>query len=160
MAIYATFGKTQGAVTAKGFENHVECTSFSLAGGRNIFMEVGTGVDRESTKPYLNEFVVTKKMDQASPDMWIGSLVGKTIDKVEVKCIKTSEDALEKYLHYTLEDVLVSSYNISNDDGTQGYESVSLAYNKIEMKYHPRKPDNSLGDPIPAGYDVKLGKKL
>ncbi len=160
MAIYATFGKIQGSVTAQGFENHIECTSFTMCGGRFISMEVGTGQDREATKPFLTEFTLVKLMDKSSPHMWLGSLVGKTIDKVEVKCIKTSDDALEKYLTYTLEDVLVSAYNVANDKGSNGTESVSLAYNKIEMKYHPRNPDNTLGSAIPAGYDVKQGKKL
>ena len=160
MAIYAKFGKMQGSVTAEGFENDIECQSFNFGGGRFISMEVGTGKDREGTKPFLTEFILTKQMDKSSPHMWLGSLVGKAIDKVEVQCIKTSDDALEKYLTYTLEDVLVSAYDLSNEQGTNGLEAVNLAYNKIEMKYHPREADNTLGGAIPAGYDVKAGKKL
>ena len=160
MAIYATFGKLQGSVTAEGFKDHIECTSFTFSGGRHVSMEVGTGQDREGTKPYVTEFVLCKTLDKSSPHMWLGSLVGKAIDKVEIKCIKTAEDDLEQYLSYTLEEVLVSNYDISSDNGTDGFEAVNLAYNKIEMKYHPRMNDNTLGSAIPAGYDVKTGKKL
>ena len=160
MAIYATFGKIEGSVTAEGFTNHILCKSFHFATGRFVSMEVGTGKDREGTSPFLSEFILTKQMDKSSPHMWLGSLVGKAIDKVEVKCIKTSDDAVEQYLSYTLEDVLVSSYDLTGDKSSDGIEAVNLAYNKIEMKYHPREDDNTLGNPIPVGYDVKFGKKL
>ena len=39
-------------------------------------------------------------------------------------------------------------------------DAVLVAFNKFEMKYRPSKEDNSLGNPIPGGYDVKVGKKL
>ena len=160
MAIYATMGKFQGSVTAEGFKDHIECTSFSFSGGRHVSMEVGTGQDREGTKPFMTELVLCKKLDKSTPHMWMGSLVGKSIDKVEVKCIKTADEGLEQYMVYTLEDVLVSNYDISANSGPDGHETISLAYNKIEMKYQPRMSDNTLGSPIPAGYDIKTGKKI
>ncbi len=160
MAIYADFGKIQGSVNAKGFENHIEWDSFNLVSGRHISMAVGAGKERESDKPFITEFQLSKEMDKSSPEMFLGALVGKAIDKVQIKCVKTSEDATEQYLSYTLDDVLVSAYAVSGNEGSDPYENVTLAFNKIEMKYHPRKEDNSLGDPVPAGYDVKLGKKL
>ena len=160
MAIYADFGKIQGSVTAKGFENHIEWEHFGFAANRNITMRVGAGAERESDKPDVGQFTLGKKMDKASPNMFLSSLVGKAIDKVEVKCVKTSGDATEQYLSYVLSDVLVSTYSVSGHEEDDPFESVSLAFNKIEMKYHPRKPDNTLGSAIPGGYDVKLGKKL
>ena len=160
MAIYATFGKIKGPVTAKGFENHIQLHAAAVSAHRSVSMVVGTGKNREADSPHLQEFTVFKAMDKASPQLWMNSLTGKVIDKVEIKFVKTSEDALEQYLCYTLENVLVSSYVLDDEDARDPVETVTLAYNKIQMRYCPRKPDNSLGDPIPAGYDVKLGKKL
>ena len=160
MGIYADFGQIQGSVTAKGFENHIEWEHFGFAANRNITMKVGAGSERESDKPDVGVFTLGKVMDKSSPKMFLGALVGKAIDKVQVKCVKTSGDAVEQYLSYTLSDVLVSTYSVSGSEDGDPFESVALAFNKIEMKYHPRKEDNTLDSPVPAGYDVKLGKKL
>ena len=160
MAIFAKFGKIEGSVSAKGFEKHIELLSAIHSSSRDVSMEVGTGRDREADIPEIQHFQITKAVDKSSPKMWMSSLVGKAIDKVEIKFIKTSEDALEQYLTFTLEGVLVSGYNLGDVKKEQGEEALSLAYNKILMKYCPREPDNSLGNPIPAGYDVTLGKKI
>ena len=66
MAIYADFGKIQGAVTAKGYENHIEWDHFGFAANRNISMKVGAGSERESDKPDVGQFTLGKKMDKAS----------------------------------------------------------------------------------------------
>ena len=160
MAIYADFGKIKGSVTAEGFKDHIEFSSFSLGSGRSIFMEVGKGTEREPTAPTISEVTVIKSMDKSSPDFFLGSMVGKAIDKAEIKFVKTSEGALERYLTYTLHDVLVSAYDVGGQKEENPTETLSLAYTKIEMKYHPRKSDNTNDSAIPAGYDVDKGKKL
>ena len=159
MAIYMKMGKIAGDVSATGFEQYIECYSFQMGAGRGISMSVGSGKEREATKPSLSEVTLSKSMDKASPYLFRESCVGKAIDKVETKFVKTSADALENYLTYTLDKVLVSSYSASSG-GDEPSESISLAYTKIEMKYHPRKPDNTLDSAIPAGYDLELGKKI
>ena len=160
MAIYADFGKTKGSVTAEGFKDHIEFSSFSLGSGRSIYMEVGKGTEREPTAPSISEVTMLKQMDKSSPDFFLGSMVGKALDKVEIKFVKTSEGALENYLTYTLHDVLVSAYDVSGAKEENPMETINLAYTKIEMKYHPRKSDNTKGSAIPVGYDVDKGKKL
>ena len=159
MAIYVKMGSIEGNVTAKGFEKHIECLAANFGITRHVSMSVGSGKEREATKPSLSEVTLSKSMDKASPYLFLESCVGKAIDKVEIKFVKTSADALENYLTYTLDKVLVSSYSASSG-GDEPSESISLAYTKIEMKYHPRKPDNTLDSAIPAGYDLELGKKV
>ena len=159
MAIYMKIGKHEGDVSAEGWEKWIECHSFQFGAGRGISMSVGSGKEREATKPSLSEVTLAKSMDRASPGLLLEACVGKAIDKVEIDFVKTSADKLENYLKYTLENVLVSSYSCSSG-GDDPSESLSLAYTKFEMKYHPRKPDNTLDSALPAGYDLELGKKL
>ena len=159
MAIYMKMGKIAGDVSASGFEQYIELFSFEFGSGRGISMSVGSGKEREATKPSLSEVTCAKAMDKASPYLFLESCVGKAIDKVEIKFVKTSADALENYLTYTLDNVLISSYSAASE-GEDPSETLSLAYTKVEMKYHPRKPDNTLDSAIPAGYDLELGKKV
>jgi type VI secretion system secreted protein Hcp len=159
MAIYVKFGKIEGDVSAEGWEKWIEAGSFQFGAGRGISMSVGSGREREATKPSLSEVTVTKSMDKSSPYLFLEACVGKATDKVVIDFVKTSADKLENYLKYTLYDALVSSYSASSG-GEDPSESVSIAYNKFEMKYFPRKKDNTLDSPVPAGYDLEAGKKL
>ena len=159
MAIYMKLGKIEGNVTSASHEKWVEAYSFQFGSGRGISMSVGSGKEREATKPSLSEVTVSKAMDKASPYLFLESCVGKAIDKVEIHFVKTQADVLETYLIYELEKCLVSSYSASSG-GDEPSESISLAYTKIIMKYHPRKNDNTLDSAIPAGYDLELGKKV
>ena len=160
MAIYADFGKIHGSVTAEGFKNHIEFNSFKLGSGRHILMEVGKGTNREGSIPSISEVSMDKKMDKSSPYFFVGSVAGKAIDKVEIKFVKTSKGGTEKYLTYTLYNVLVSGYDIGGSKDGDPQEHIGLAYTKIEMKYHPRNAENTTNSAIPTGYDVDTGKKL
>ena len=160
MAIYANFGKIKGSTTAEGYKDMIEFTDFQLGSGRQISMEVGKGTERESTKPAISQITLNKRMDKSSPDFFIGALAGKALDKVEINFAKTSKGALETYTTYTLENVLVDNYTVTGYKEGHPEESVSLAYTKIEMKYHPRKSDNTKDSPIPVGYDVDKGAKV
>ena len=160
MAIFANFGKIKGSTTAEGYKDMIEFHDFQLGSGRQINMEVGKGMERESTKPSISQVTMNKKMDKSSTDFFVGSLAGQAIDKVEINFVKTSKGALETYATYTLENVLVDNYTVSGHKEGHPEETVSLAYTKIEMKYHPRKADNTKGSPIPVGYDVDKGAKI
>jgi type VI secretion system secreted protein Hcp len=162
MAIYMKMGKIEGNVTAQGYEKLIECDSAMLGVARFVNMSVGSGKEREVHAPQPIEVVITKNADKATPYMFGESLAGKAIDEVELKFVKTANDAIETFMTWTLKDVLISSYNASGFGESEGepMESLMLAYTKVEMKYHPRNPDNTLAAAIPAGYDLRLAKKL
>ena len=159
MAIYMKMGKIEGNVTAQGYEKLMECESVTLSTDREITLSVGAGKEREVSKPAFQEIMVTKEADKATPYLFQEAFTGKAVDEVEIRFAKTSNDAIETYMTYVLKDALISSYQISSGSDGDPYESVSIAFTKFEMKYHPRESDNQLGSAIPVGYDLKLGKK-
>ena len=159
MAIYSLFSKIEGPVTAKGYENHIEWDQMSFYTSRNISMNVGVGGERESDKPRLSEVFLTKKMDKATPLLFNKLLLGKAFAKVEIKAVKTSKNALEEYLSYVLEDVMIATCQVDVNKDEFPMVNLSLAYNKIKVSYRPRLNSNALGKPVRGGYDVKNGKR-
>ena len=161
MAIYLRFkekSNIKGEVTAKGYEDWIQCHSLQYGVGRGISMAVGSGERRESTNPSISEVTCTKNMDKSSAPIFQESLVGTGSD-IEIHLVQTGADQIDNYLQLVLTDCLVSSYSVSSG-GENPSESFSLNFTKIEMKYIPYDKDHNPGSPIPAGYDLNLGHKI
>ena len=157
MAIYLKIDGIDGDVTAEGHEKWIECMSMQFGVGRGITTPTGSSAERESSAPSVSEVSVTKNMDQSTPNLFSESCVGKS-KEVKIDLIQTGE-ALETYMSYTLTDALISGYSVSTG-GDRPTESVSFNFTKIEMKYTPYDNKHNAGSPLPAGYDVSLGKKV
>lgn len=157
MAIYLKVDGIDGDVTAEGHEQWIECSSMQFGVGRGIHTPTGSSQERESSAPSVSEVSVTKAMDLATPMIFSESCVGKS-KEVKIDLIQTGE-ALETYMSYTLTNALISGYSVSTS-GERPSESLSFNFTKIEMKYTPYDNEHNAGSPLPAGYDVSLGKKV
>ncbi len=157
MAIYANIDGLTGDVTAAGHENWIAFDSLQWGVGRGIHTPTGSSQERESSAPSVSEVTVTKMMDQCSPSLFSEACVG-TAKTVQIHLVKTGQE-LETYMEYTLTNALISGYSVSSG-GDKPSESVSFNFTKVEMKYTPYDNEHNPGSPIPAGYDIALGKKI
>lgn len=162
MAIYMNFNSNTpaGDVTAKGFEGWIEVDSFNFGVGRAITMEAGAMSNREATRPSLSEVTITKPLDAASGGLFRQSVVGDEGVTVVFHVVQTGAAAVEDYAVYTLEDVIVSSYNISAAAGSAPQETISLSFAKIEadLRHADKKNMNSKVGPV--GYDLTTATPL
>lgn len=157
MAIYMKFDGVDGDVTAEGHEKWIDCGSLQWGVGRSIRTPTGSSQEREASAPQVSEVTITKSMDAASAKLFAESVAGKS-KTIKIDLVKTG-DTLENYMQYELTDALISSYSISSG-GDRPMESISFNFTKIQMKYTPYDNKHQPQSPIPAGYDVSLGKKL
>ncbi len=157
MAIYLQIDDIEGNVTEGAHEGWTEIDSLQWGVGRAIASAIGRAADRESSQPSISEISVTKLMDEASPHFFSEACVGEGKPMVIEFC-KTGE-AAEVYMKYELEDCMISGYSVSSG-GDRPTESISLSFTRIEMTYTPTEKDGSLGNPIPAGYDMVAGAKV
>jgi len=163
MPYYAKIPNIEGSVSTKGYENQIELASIDAGISRNINTRPGHTTDREYSTPKLSEFVVTKVMDKSSPYLFEASCTGQSIGGVVITASGSSASA-DKYLQYTLSDVIISHYNM-NGISTEGdeqhpSETLSFNYSKIEMSYVPRTKDNRPSAAIRAGYDVTTARRI
>jgi type VI secretion system secreted protein Hcp len=124
---------------------------------RSISTKTGSSQERESTAPMLSDVTIVKSMDKCTPKLFEQACIG-TSKLVKIDLVQTGEQ-LDTYMSYELADSLITSHSTSSS-GDRPSESVGFNFTKIEMKYTPYDNKHKPGSPIPAGYDVSLGKKV
>jgi type VI secretion system secreted protein Hcp len=135
----------RGTVKKKGHEGWVELQSAQFGGQRSVSSGTGRGANREANAPSISEMVVTKVQDEASTALFRESLQGTG---VQVTIDFTKADGADEsiFMSITLQDTLISSYNVSGHGGdTTGkpMESLSLNFTKITFDTQGKGPDIS-----------------
>lgn len=105
----------EGPVTTKGYEKQIQLESIDFEIKRDLHTRVGNTSSREGSLPQLGKFIVKKFVDKTSPDFFKYSASGKPFPKVTIN-FTTTGSSPETYLMYELSEVIMSSYEISEDD--------------------------------------------
>ena len=104
---------------------------------------------------------IVKYLDKSSPKLALYSCSGKRIKEVTLELCRASGDK-QKFMEYKMEDVLISSVNVSGSvagSETIPVEEISLEYAKISWTY--TEFDNTTGKPIgnvQSNWDLTAGK--
>jgi type VI secretion system secreted protein Hcp len=140
-------------------KNEIELLSWSWGEAQQGTGGFGTGSG--AGKVMMQDLSITKFVDKASPKLLLACANGKHIGTGTIVARKAGETQQE-YLKIKLEEVLISSYNVSGTGagGDLPSESVSLNFSKITMNYSPQKKDGSLDAALSAGWDVKQNIKV
>ncbi len=80
------------------------------------------------------DFSVVKSIDKASNTLNLTCCNGKHIKEVKFELCRATEKK-EKYMEYTLQDVIISSVSIGGGGGGLPTESVTFNYGKITWNY-------------------------
>lgn len=159
MPIYMKIDGIDGAVTEASHDKWIDCSSLQWGSARSIASTTGSTRNREASQPSISEVNITKEMDEASPYLFLESVVGKG-KTVNIHMVQTGGGGeLETYMEYDLENCLVSNYTVSSG-GDRPIENVALSFTKLVMRYIPTAMDRSNEAQIPAGYDMSTAKKV
>lgn len=125
--------EVKGESKQDGYENQIEILSFSWgvsqAGGFSY--GGGGGV----AKANLQDLSVSYRQCAASVKIMQFCAGGKHLDSAMLTCLKASGDKQDKYMTYTLTDVVVSSYQSGGSGDDMPIESMSLNFAKIEFEF-------------------------
>ena len=148
-----------GESTDSKHKGELELESFSWGETNSGTAARGGGAGAGKVIP--QDFMFTKRMDKASPTLFIGCATGQHFKDALVTARKAGGEQQE-YLKIKLEDVMVSSYQTSGGPGANGvvFDHVSLNFAKLEMVYKEQKPDGSLGGEVKQKYDYAANKKV
>ena len=147
-----------GNATAEGFDGQMVIENFSFGVGRNIGMQVGGMANREVGTPNVSEINFSHVVDSSTTSLAKAAMIDREGVKATVTFVNTG-DELSKYLVYTLENVLVSSYSLTADGQGRAVENISLSFSWIEMNYTDRSEVNADANPQIFAYDLLKGKK-
>ena len=140
-------------------KGEIELESYSW--GQVQSGSAGHGGGGGAGKVQPQDFHFVKKVDKASPVLMIACATGQHFKSVILTARKAGAGQQE-YLKITMEDVLISSYQIggSAHSDVVPLDQVAMNFAKLEMSYKEQKPDGSLGGEVKQKYDYAANKKL
>lgn len=140
----------------------MQVESLDFGTHRDIHVQPGRVTDRETNLTHIGDFVVSKHIDKASPHLFVHSCTGATLGTVIIHACHTSDDG-SPYLVYTLDNVMLSHYDISGNSPEATdmlMETLHLNFTKAQMKFVPRDASNKPQSPIIAGFDLEKATKV
>jgi len=161
---YDAFLKLNGVTGESQKEGHtgqIELMSFSWGASNPTTVAIGTGM--AAGKVSLSDFSVMKVTDKASPTLFANCCAGKPIDKASVFIQKaTGGTTGETYLQYDFTNIFTTTIQWSGSTGGDDTptESVSFAYEQVQITYKPQDATGKLGSQVIAGWNQAQNKKV
>lgn len=119
------------------------------------------GRGRSRSKAKVENIVVTKFTDAASPYLALACLQGKSFDEIVLSLRKDSGDAHLDYLTITMTNCQITGFDMENDgsdpDDDLVTEHVGLAFESIRIRYVVQADDHSAGNEHETEYDLAGG---
>ncbi|HVO98284.1 MAG TPA: type VI secretion system tube protein Hcp [Bryobacteraceae bacterium] len=116
----------------------------------------------------LEDLLVWKKIDKASPKLFQHHCSGEPIKKIVLTGRKAGKDQ-QDYLKITLTDCIVSQFNHGATPGGDGgktfddwehLEQIGFNFATIDYSYKEQKADGTLGGEIKGGWHAVQNKPL
>lgn len=119
---------------------------------------VTQGAGRPRARAEAGPVSVGKFYDASSPYIALAAMQGKSFDEVVISFRQDSGEAHLDYLTITLENVIISSYDLNGPPENEEIEDrVQLSFEKINVKYVVQADDHSSGDEHEIEFDVVAG---
>ncbi len=111
-------------------------------------------------KSVHEDFVIVKRMDRASPKLYLACCTGQRLSEVTMEIARAEGDQ-QKYFEYLLTDVIISSTSPqgstqSGDD--RPLEEVSFNYGKIQWTYSPTDDTGAPSGDIVTFWDLAANR--
>ena len=156
------FLKIDGVESESTDDKHkgeIEVESWSWGETQSGTAGHGGGAGAGKVQP--QDMMITKRVDKGSPTLFIACATGKEFTKGTLTMRKAGEGQQE-YLMITLENILISSYNVSGSGEGEvvPMEQLSLNFASFEMSYKEQKADGSLGGEVKQKYDFAKNVKV
>ena len=132
--IYADFPGIDGEADDKEHMDWVEILSFEFSMHQPTTM---TGSSRRRGDIVLEDIILTKYVDKSTPKLMEKTALGEVLSTVEIDIVKTVSDARVSFYHYTLENVIVTSYKSQGHTLEDAYpwDTLTLRYEEITVTY-------------------------
>jgi type VI secretion system secreted protein Hcp len=134
----------------------IDVLSFSWGVSQTAVYGTGaSGKEAKAGRADFSNLTIMKVLDATSPLLCDHCATGNILAKVYIVYTKPVGDKQDNYFRIWIKDALVTSVQLSGSS-EQPVESVSFAYQGVEIAYRPEADDGSLGAAIPKGYDLEL----
>jgi len=134
--------------------NAIDILSFSWGVSQTSTYGTGaSGKEAKAGRANFSDLSIMKVLDKTSPLLADHCWSGDILKKVYILYDKPVADSQQDYFRIYLEDALVTSVQLSGSSDNPT-ESISFAYQKVEIAYRPEKDDGTLDAAIRKGHDT------
>jgi type VI secretion system secreted protein Hcp len=145
----------KGESKQSSFEDQIEILSFSWGVSQAGGYHYGSG--GTSAKANAQDLSVTFRMSPASPKLMSNCASGKHLDTATLTCLEASETP-QKYVEFTLTDVVISGYHTGGSGEDKPIESMSLNFAKVELEYFKQDDQGQVTSAGTGSWDQQLAK--
>lgn len=144
----------EGNSNATGQEKKIEVISWNHGFSQPTTSATKSSDQQATSRANHMDFSFTKFFDNASDDITKACWTGAQMQQVVVSCFRASGatdvgGGATDYLTITMEDVIISNYNISGGGDELPIENITLNYSKIKYSYTPvTLADGKAGGPV------------
>jgi len=112
-----------------------------------------SGKEAKAGRADFSNLSIMKVLDKTSPALCDHCATGNIFDKVYILYDKPVADKQQAYFRIWLKDALITSVQLSGSSENPT-ESVSFAFQAVEIAYSPEKDDGTLDAAIRKGYNL------
>src|SRR5579871_2831837 len=150
---YLYIADTPGPSTSR--TDHIDILSFSWGVSNTSTYGVGqSGKEAKAGRADFSNLSIMKVTDKTTPAISDHCASGNILSKVYILYDKPVGDKQQAYFRIWLKDALITSVQTSgsNENPT---ESLSFAYQGVEVAYAPEKDDGTLDAAVRKGYNLQ-----
>ena len=151
MGIYLKNDIITGDSVASGYEDQIDCDSWSLSAFQSTNMHQSTGGAAGGSE--VQDLQLSKLMDKASPIIYLCCCEGRHLGEITLTCTRSYEGADIKWLEIVLPEAIISNVSSSASPDGLGGESFSLNFAEYMMKFYPQEEGGAEGSSIDHGYN-------
>ena len=141
-------------------KGEIDVVSWSFGVSNSGTAAVSGGGGRAG-KASFQDLHFVSKISKASPNLFLSCATGSHHKSALLSGVKTgSKDASSEFLKYKLSDVIVTSNQHTDGQGSSPMETFSLNYSKIEITYTPQSATGKPATPVHTAFDVKSSKEF
>ena len=151
-----------GESTDDKHKEWIEVLSYSWGVSQPSSGSASAGGARSRERADFSDLSIVHALDMSSPKLMAACCSGEHIKEVSLELCKAGGDK-QKYMVYKLSDVIVSGVRPGGSSGGgEGLplEEVSFSYSKVELEYIKIDAGGKAAGSVPAGWDLKLNKKV
>ena len=155
MSIFMQLEGIRGESSDIFHKQWVDIESIEWRINRQITSRTSTRKDRESSNPEFSELLLFKRMDVATPYLFLESCCGRG-KTIVIDCTKSGPShGSDTYMQYRLENALISHYTVGvkNKRDKRPMEAIKINFKRLDQRYIPYNEDNIIQAPIAVGYD-------
>ena len=135
--------------------NHIDILSYSWGVAQTaVYGSGASGQEAKAGRADFSNLTIMKVLDKTSPLLADHCASGNILSKVYILYDKPVGDKQQAYYRIWIKDALITSVQNSGSNENPS-ESVSFAYQAVEVAYAPEKDDGSLDAAVRKGYNLE-----